>query len=245
MEKIIEIRGLQLKYGGLHVLHDVELDVFPRDVMVICGPSGAGKSSLLRCINQLERTHDGEIEVLGLPIVGPKNRKNLREVRTHCGMVFQHFNLFPHLSVLENVTIGQVRVLKRDSEAATQKAKVILDRVGLSDKLRAYPDQISGGQKQRVAIARALAMDPKLMLFDEPTSALDPEMIKEVLDVMVDLARSGMTMLIVTHEMGFAKEVATKVCFLEGGRIVEISSTSEFFENPTSERARGFLAKIL
>ncbi|HEY9593584.1 MAG TPA: amino acid ABC transporter ATP-binding protein [Spirochaetia bacterium] len=245
MEKIIEIRGLQLRYGSLHVLHDVDLDVLPGDVMVICGPSGAGKSSLLRCINQLERTHEGEITVLGLPVVGPKNRKSLREVRMHCGMVFQHFNLFPHLTVLDNVTIGQVRVLKRDPAEAAQKAKDILARVGLSDKLAAFPDQISGGQKQRVAIARALAMDPKLMLFDEPTSALDPEMIKEVLDVMVDLARSGMTMIIVTHEMGFAREVATKVCFLEAGRILEVSDTAKFFENPSSERARGFLAKIL
>lgn len=234
-----------MKYGALNVLHGIDLDVYEQDVMVICGPSGAGKSSLLKCINQLEHSHQGSISVLGKPVVGAKNRKNLREVRAQCGMVFQHFNLFPHLTVLQNAVIGQVKVLKRNPEVAAEKARQMLDIVGLSDKLSAYPDQLSGGQKQRVAIARALAMDPKLMLFDEPTSALDPEMIKEVLDVMIGLARLGMTMIIVTHEMSFAKEVATKICFLEGGRILETSEKAQFFTKPSSDRARSFLAKIL
>jgi len=245
METIVEIHGLHMRYGALHVLHGIDLTISRGDVLVICGPSGAGKSSLLKCINQLEHTHEGEITVLGRPVVGPKNRKNLKEVRMRCGMVFQHFNLFPHLSVLDNATIGQVRVLKRDPERAAQNAREILARVGLSEKLSVFPDQLSGGQKQRVAIARALAMDPELMLFDEPTSALDPEMIKEVLDVMVALARSGMTMVIVTHEMGFAREVANKICFLEGGKIVEVTDTPVFFARPSSDRAREFLAKIL
>ena len=245
MSKIVEIKDLCLKYGKHQVLHNIDLDIHHGDVIVICGPSGAGKSSLLKCINQLEHVSSGEISVFGLPVTGAANKKNLHEIRKRCGMVFQHFNLFPHLSVTENVTIGQTKVLKRSNGEAVEKAKKVLDSVGLSDKYDAFPDQLSGGQKQRVAIARALAMDPELMLFDEPTSALDPEMIKEVLDVMKNLARSGMTMAIVTHEMGFAREVASKICFLEKGDIIELTDKDCFFERPQSERAVEFLNKIL
>jgi len=248
MEKpeIVKIADLSFKYGNTQVISNLDLTVEEGDILVICGPSGSGKSTLLRCINQLEHSNHGSIKVFGIEVSGYKrSKKNLIEVRKQCGMVFQHFDLFPHLTVLENITIGPIKVKKKNKQIAEEKAHKLLDMVGLSDKSSAYPDQLSGGQKQRVAIARSLAMDPSIMLFDEPTSALDPEMIKEVLEVMKDLARQGMTMIIVTHEMGFAREVATKVCFLEQGKILELSDKNLFFEKPSSERAKEFLEKIL
>lgn len=243
MQPVVKIRNLSKSFGKLHVLKNIDVDVDEGDVLVLCGPSGAGKSTLLRCTNMLETYQGGTIEVFGKDIKATKS--NLNYVRKNSGMVFQHFNLFPHITVLENVTLGPIQVKKVAKDEAISKAKKLLDQVGLSDKYDAYPGQLSGGQKQRVAIARALAMDPKLMLFDEPTSALDPEMIKEVLDVMISLAKSGMTMMIVTHEMGFAREVATKVGFLDGGNIVELTPKDEFFNNPRSERTKEFLSKIL
>ncbi len=243
MEPIVRIRGLNKSFGKLHVLKDVELDVYESDVLVLCGPSGAGKSTLLRCINMLEHFHEGSIEVLGKDI--KETRANLNFVRKNSGMVFQHFNLFPHISVVDNVTLAPILVKKVPKHEAVEKAKKLLDQVGLSAKYDAFPPQLSGGQKQRVAIARALAMDPKLMLFDEPTSALDPEMIKEVLDVMTNLARGGMTMIIVSHEMGFARQVANKIGFLDDGIIIELTPKDEFFNNPRSDRTKEFLSKIL
>ncbi len=225
------------------MLKNIDLDVYESDVLVLCGPSGAGKSTLLRCINMLEHYHEGTIEVLGKDI--KSSRANLSYVRKNSGMVFQHFNLFPHISVMDNVALAPIHVKKMPKDQAYEKAKSLLDQVGLSAKYDAYPGQLSGGQKQRVAIARALAMDPKLMLFDEPTSALDPEMIKEVLDVMIKLALGGMTMIIVSHEMGFAREVANKVGFLDDGKIIELTPKNEFFTNPRSERTKEFLSKIL
>jgi ABC-type polar amino acid transport system ATPase subunit len=248
MEKkeLVKITNLNFRYGNTKILHDLNLSVLEGDVLVICGPSGSGKSTLLRCINQLEHSQYGNIEVFGIEVAGQKrNHKNLVAVRKQCGMVFQHFNLFPHLTVLQNVSVGPIKVKKEDVHVVHDRAKKLLEMVGLSNKLDNYPDQLSGGQKQRVAIARSLAMNPDIMLFDEPTSALDPEMIKEVLEVMKKLAEQGMTMIIVTHEMGFAKEVATKICFLENGRILEMSEKNKFFENPSSDRAKEFLAKIL
>lgn len=225
------------------MLKNIDLDVYESDVLVLCGPSGAGKSTLLRCINMLEHYHEGTIEVLGKDI--KSSRANLSYVRKNSGMVFQHFNLFPHISVMDNVALAPIHVKKIPKDQAYEKAKGLLDQVGLSAKYDAYPGQLSGGQKQRVAIARALAMDPKLMLFDEPTSALDPEMIKEVLDVMIKLALGGMTMIIVSHEMGFAREVANKIGFLDDGKIIELTPKNEFFTNPRSERTKEFLSKIL
>jgi ABC-type polar amino acid transport system ATPase subunit len=243
MERVVRIRGLHKSFGKLHVLKDIDLDVYESDVLVLCGPSGAGKSTLLRCINMLEHYHEGTIEVLGKDI--KSSRANLGYVRKNSGMVFQHFNLFPHISVMDNVALAPIHVKKIPKDQAYEKAKGLLDQVGLSAKYDAYPGQLSGGQKQRVAIARALAMDPKLMLFDEPTSALDPEMIKEVLDVMIKLALGGMTMIIVSHEMGFAREVANKIGFLDDGKIIELTPKNEFFTNPRSERTKEFLSKIL
>jgi ABC-type polar amino acid transport system ATPase subunit len=243
MERVVRIRGLHKSFGKLHVLKDIDLDVYESDVLVLCGPSGAGKSTLLRCINMLEHYHEGTIEVLGKDI--KSSRANLSYVRKNSGMVFQHFNLFPHISVMDNVALAPIHVKKIPKDQAYEKAKGLLDQVGLSAKYDAYPGQLSGGQKQRVAIARALAMDPKLMLFDEPTSALDPEMIKEVLDVMIKLALGGMTMIIVSHEMGFAREVANKIGFLDDGKIIELTPKNEFFTNPRSERTKEFLSKIL
>lgn len=225
------------------MLKNIDLDVYESDVLVLCGPSGAGKSTLLRCINMLEHYHEGMIDVLGKDI--KSSRANLSYVRKNSGMVFQHFNLFPHISVMDNVALAPIHVKKIPKDQAYEKAKGLLDQVGLSAKYDAYPGQLSGGQKQRVAIARALAMDPKLMLFDEPTSALDPEMIKEVLDVMIKLALGGMTMIIVSHEMGFAREVANKIGFLDDGKIIELTPKNEFFTNPRSERTKEFLSKIL
>lgn len=243
MEPVVRIRGLHKSFGKLHVLKNIDLDVFESDVLVLCGPSGAGKSTLLRCINMLEHFHDGSIEVLGKGI--KESHGNLSFVRKNSGMVFQHFNLFPHISVINNVALAPIHVKKTPKEKAFERARKLLDQVGLTDKYDAFPGQLSGGQKQRVAIARALAMDPKLMLFDEPTSALDPEMIKEVLDVMINLARDGMTMIIVSHEMGFAREVANKIGFLDDGKIIELTPKEEFFTNPRNDRTKEFLSKIL
>jgi len=243
MERVVRIRGLHKSFGKLHVLKNIDLDVYESDVLVLCGPSGAGKSTLLRCTNMLEHYHEGTIDVLGKDI--KSSRANLSYVRKNSGMVFQHFNLFPHISVMDNVALAPIHVKKIPKDQAYEKAKGLLDQVGLSAKYDAYPGQLSGGQKQRVAIARALAMDPKLMLFDEPTSALDPEMIKEVLDVMIKLALGGMTMIIVSHEMGFAREVANKIGFLDDGKIIELTPKNEFFTNPRSERTKEFLSKIL
>jgi ABC-type polar amino acid transport system ATPase subunit len=242
MEPVVKIRSLNKYFGKLHVLKNIDLDVYSDDVMVLCGPSGAGKSTLLRCINMLETYQSGTIEVLNKDIM---NKKNLNYVRKNSGMVFQLFNLFPHISVLENVALAPIHVKKVSKEEAYKKAVELLKMVGLGDKHDAYTEQLSGGQKQRVAIARALAMDPKIMLFDEPTSALDPEMIKEVLEVMKDLAKLGMTMIIVTHEMGFAREVSTKVGFLDDGKLVELTPTKDFFVNPSNDRTKEFLSKIL
>jgi polar amino acid transport system ATP-binding protein len=243
MEAIVSIRDLYKSFGKLNVLKKVSLDVYDSDVLVLCGPSGAGKSTLLRCINLLEHYQSGSLKVFDKDI--KESRENLWYVRKNTGMVFQHFNLFPHLTALENVTLAQIHSKKIPKNEAIARAKKQLDRVGLSSKFQVYPDQLSGGQKQRVAIARALAMDPRLMLFDEPTSALDPEMIKEVLDVMIDLAKGGMTMIIVTHEMGFAREVANKIGFLDDGELLELTPKQEFFTNPRNERTKDFLSKIL
>lgn len=242
MESVVEIVNLNKYFGKNHVLKNINLSVFRGDVIVICGPSGAGKSTLLRCINRLEHFENGTIKVLGREI---KTHSDLMYIRRNTGMVFQHFNLFPHLTVLDNLIIAPVHVKKLPRSEATEKAKSLLNRVGLGHKLTSYPDQLSGGEKQRVAIARALAMDPQIMMFDEPTSALDPEMIKEVLDVMIDLAKAGMTMIVVTHEMGFAREVSNRIAFMDKGEMVEITSKERFFTNPQSERAREFLSKIL
>jgi ABC-type polar amino acid transport system ATPase subunit len=243
MKKIIEINKLNKWFGKHHVLKDINLEVYEGDVLVLCGPSGAGKSTLLRCINLLENFQEGEMLVFDKSI--KENRANLRFIRKSTGMVFQHFNLFPHLTVLENTYMAPVNVKKVPKEKAIELSKELLNKVGILDKIDAYPEQLSGGQKQRVAIARALAMEPKLMLFDEPTSALDPEMIKEVLEVMKQLALSGMTMMIVSHEMGFAREAANKISFIDQGNIVEISDKDEFFRNPKHERTKAFLSKIL
>ncbi len=243
MKKVIEISKLNKWFGKNHVLNNINLDVYESDVLVICGPSGAGKSTLLRCINLLENFQEGEIIVFGRDI--KQSRNNLRYIRKSVGMVFQHFNLFPHLTVLENTYLAPVNVKKVPKEKAIELSKELLNKVGILDKIDAYPEQLSGGQKQRVAIARALAMEPKLMLFDEPTSALDPEMIKEVLEVMKKLALSGMTMIIVTHEMGFAREAANKISFIDQGTILEISDKDDFFNNPKHERTKAFLSKIL
>lgn len=242
VESVVEIIDLNKFYGKNHVLKNINLRVEKGDVLVICGPSGAGKSTLLRCINRLENFETGTVRVLGRDV---KIHTNLTFIRRNTGMVFQHFNLFPHLTVLDNIITAPIHVKKVAKHEAVEKAKTLLQRVGLSEKLMSYPDQLSGGEKQRVAIARALAMDPEIMMFDEPTSALDPEMIKEVLDVMIDLANGGMTMIVVTHEMGFAKQVSNKIAFMDKGEIIEFNTKESFFSNPTSQRAREFLSKIL
>ena len=239
---MIEIRGLKKSFGDLHVLKGIDLTIGEREVVVIIGPSGSGKSTLLRCINFLEEPTDGTITVDGIPM---NSEANVNKVREEVGMVFQRFNLFPHMTVLDNITLAPMKVRKIEKSRAEQTAQDLLDRVGLGDKADAYPNQLSGGQQQRVAIARALAMNPKVMLFDEPTSALDPEMVGEVLDVMQRLAESGMTMIIVTHEMGFAREVGTRLLFVDGGYIVEQGAPKEVFEHPKEERTKLFLSKIL
>jgi polar amino acid transport system ATP-binding protein len=250
---MVEARGVHKSYAGVEVLKGVDLTVTRGEVTCLIGPSGSGKSTLLRCINHLEKHDAGELRVdgdlVGYELRGAKlyerNDKQICAERAQIGMVFQRFNLFQHLTVLDNITIGQVKVKGVDPEQARARARELLARVGLDAKERHYPSQISGGQQQRVAIARALAMDPKLMLFDEPTSALDPELVGEVLDVMRDLAASGMTMIVVTHEMGFAREVANSVYFLDGGVIEESGAPSDVLGAPKSERLRGFLSKVL
>ncbi len=227
----------------IEALKDVSTTVAPGEVVVVIGPSGSGKSTFLRCLNQLETATTGHILIDGVDILDPKT--NINKVRAEVGMVFQSFNLFPHKTVLENITLAQLVVRKRNKSQAHEKAMQLLAKVGIQDKANVYPDQLSGGQQQRVAIARALAMDPKVMLFDEPTSALDPEMIGEVLDVMKSLAKEGMTMVVVTHEMGFAREVADRVIFMDAGSIVEVGSPEHFFTNPTHERTKLFLSQIL
>lgn len=239
--KMIEVKNLKKSFGDLHVLKGIDQTVNDGEVLCIVGPSGSGKSTMLRCINRLEEPSSGEIYIDGELIT----EKNIDQVRTKMGMVFQSFNLFPHKSVIENLTIGPVNVKGVKEEEAKAKGMKLLERVGLAEKAEEYPRMLSGGQQQRVAIARALAMDPEVMLFDEPTSALDPEMVGEVLDVMKDLARDGMTMVVVTHEMGFAKEVADKVIFMDDGYIVEEGSPQAVLENPQMERTKDFLSKVL
>ena len=229
---MIDIRNVSKWYGSFQVLKNCSTSVRKGEVVVVCGPSGSGKSTLIKTVNGLEPVQQGTILVNGVEVTNPKT--NLTRLRSHVGMVFQHFELFPHLSIRENLVLAQMKVLKRNREEATKKGLALLDRVGLLKQAEKYPGQLSGGQQQRVAIARALAMDPICMLFDEPTSALDPEMINEVLDVMVELAQEGMTMMVVTHEMGFARKVADRVIFVEGGEILEDSPKDEFFEHPKS-----------
>jgi polar amino acid transport system ATP-binding protein len=240
---MIRVEKLNKSFGNLHVLKDVDLEVNESDVVCLIGASGSGKSTLLRCLNFLEIKNSGKITIEGQEIDPKKDDLNL--IRQQVGMVFQHFNLFPHKSVIENVIEAPVMVKGVKMEAAIGEARILLKKVGLSDKENEYPSRLSGGQKQRVAIARALAMKPKIMLFDEPTSALDPELVGEVLEAMKGLAQEGMTMVVVTHEMGFAREVGDWVCFLHGGRIEEMGRPDQFFENPQQERTREFLSKIL
>ncbi|MEV4201835.1 amino acid ABC transporter ATP-binding protein [Micromonospora globbae] len=240
---MVSVRGLQKWFGPLHVLKDVDLTVAAGEVVVVIGPSGSGKSTLCRCLNRLEVAGAGTIEIDGEPL--PAEGRKLARLRADVGMVFQSFNLFGHRTVLDNVTLGPVRVRRVPKAEAREQALALLDRVGIADKADHYPAQLSGGQQQRAAIARALAMRPKVLLFDEPTSALDPEMVNEVLDVMVSLAAEGMTMIVVTHEMGFARRAADRVVFMDDGRIVESGTPDEFFAAPRTDRARDFLSKIL
>ncbi len=242
-EPLVVLRDVQKHFGALHVLKDIDLSVDEGEVVVVIGPSGSGKSTLCRAINRLEPIDSGTITLQGKPL--PAEGRDLARLRADVGMVFQSFNLFAHKTVLDNVTLGPVKVRGRSRKEAEQRARELLERVGVAAQADKFPAQLSGGQQQRVAIARALAMDPKLMLFDEPTSALDPEMINEVLEVMVALAAGGMTMVVVTHEMGFARRAAHRVVFMDDGRIVEERSPEEFFTNPSSDRAKDFLSKIL
>lgn len=239
---MIQLQDVHKSFGKNEVLKGIDLHVTPGEVVVIIGPSGSGKSTVLRCMNYLEVPTSGKVVVDGLDLA---NKDNLSKVRTELGMVFQRFNLFPHMSVLKNLTLAQEKVRKTDKKEAKKIAIQLLERVGLADKAEAYPDNLSGGQQQRVAIARALAMKPKALLFDEPTSALDPEMVHEVLDVMKALAKEGMTMVVVTHEMGFAREVASRVVFVDDGQIQEEGTPEEVFDHPKNERLKSFLSKIL
>ena len=239
----IDISGLNKWFGEFHVLKDIDLKVGRGERIVVCGPSGSGKSTLIRCINRLEQHQKGTIVVDGVELTD--NLKNIDAIRSNVGMVFQHFNLFPHLTVLDNCTLAPIWVKKQSRTEAEATAMKFLDRVRIAEQAPKYPGQLSGGQQQRVAIARALCMNPSIMLFDEPTSALDPEMVKEVLDTMIDLAREGMTMLCVTHEMGFARAVADRVIFMDMGEIVEQNTPEEFFSNPRNERSKQFLSQIL
>ncbi|HNX72853.1 MAG TPA: amino acid ABC transporter ATP-binding protein [Spirochaetales bacterium] len=243
MAPIIEIKNAVKNFGAVRALRGVSLDVAVGEVVLIIGPSGSGKSTLLRCVNRLEQLDSGSILIEGQSVTDPK--ADIRLIREKVGMVFQSFNLFPHLSVLDNITLAPMEVLKMPKEEAHAKARELLAKVGLSDKVGAWPEQLSGGQQQRVAIARALAMSPKVMLFDEPTSALDPEMIKEVLDVMTDLANEGMTMLVVSHEMGFARAAADRIIFMDAGQIVEEAPPETFFSSPREQRTKDFLSHIL
>jgi polar amino acid transport system ATP-binding protein len=241
-EPIIEIENVHKRFGRVHALRGVSLVVEKGEVVVIIGPSGSGKSTLLRCINRLEEYNAGSISVDGIPL---DSTENINAVRQEVGMVFQSFNLFSHLSVVDNLILAQMQVRKRSRAESETIARALLKKVGIPEKEKAFPGQLSGGQQQRVAIARALAMNPKIMLFDEPTSALDPEMIKEVLDVMTGLAAEGMTMVVVSHEMGFARAAADRMIFMDEGRIVEMATPTEFFSNPKEERSRTFLSKVL
>lgn len=242
-EVLLELKDLHKSFGNLEVIKGIDLEIDKGDIMVIIGPSGSGKSTVLRCMNLLEKPTSGQIIFEGQDIL--KNLKTIDKTREKIGMVFQNFNLFPNKTILDNITLATMKVKDKTKEEAEKKAKELLERVGLLDKIDAYPVQLSGGQQQRIAIARALAMEPDMMLFDEPTSALDPEMVKEVLDVIKELADEGMTMAIVTHEMGFAKEVADRVIFVDEGKIVEDGSPEEVFNNPKSDRAKDFFDKIL
>jgi general L-amino acid transport system ATP-binding protein len=243
MSNIIELKNVNKWFDKFHVLKEIDLEVKAKEKIVVCGPSGSGKSTLIRCINRLEEHQNGSIIVDGKEI--SENTKNIEQIRAEVGMVFQQFNLFPHLSILDNCSLAPIWVKKLTKKKAEELAMENLKRVQIEDQAQKFPGQLSGGQQQRAAIARALCMEPKIMLFDEPTSALDPEMIKEVLDVMVDLAKGGMTMIVVTHEMGFAKEVADNMIFMDEGRIVEKAKTNDFFENPKSDRTKLFLSQIL
>ena len=240
---IIQSIDVKKWYGDFQALKGITMDIGEGEVLVICGPSGSGKSTFIRCINRLEQHQDGQIIVDGIELTN--DLKNIEAIRSEVGMVFQSFNLFPHLTVLQNITLAPIWVRKKSKADAEEKAMKLLERVGIPEQAEKFPGQLSGGQQQRVAIARALAMEPKIMLFDEPTSALDPEMIKEVLDVMKELAQSGMTMIVVTHEMGFAKEVADRVMLFDEGQLVEENTPDEFFNNPKSDRTKLFLSQIL
>ena len=242
-EDVIVIENLNKWYGNFHVLRDINLRVKKGERIVICGPSGSGKSTMIRCMNRLEEFQEGSLIVDGVEMI--EDVKNIETIRKEVGMVFQHFNLFPHLTILENLTLGPIWVQKKPKAEAEEIAMKYLERVKIPDQANKYPGQLSGGQQQRVAIARSLCMNPNIMLFDEPTSALDPEMIKEVLDVMIELAQEGMTMLCVTHEMGFAKKVADRVIFMDGGEIVEENEPEAFFSNPQVDRTQQFLEQIL
>ena len=244
-EILIQVRDLQKHFGSgsIHALDGVSADIRRGEVVVVIGPSGSGKSTFLRCLNLLERPSSGSITFGGVDITDP--RVNIDVHRQKMGMVFQHFNLFPHMTILENMTLAPVKLLRKSREEAEAKARALLERVGLGDRADAYPSQLSGGQKQRIAIVRALCMEPEVMLFDEPTSALDPEMVGEVLEVMKDLAHDGMTMVVVTHEMGFAREVGSRVLFMDGGHILEQNAPNEFFDHPQNPRTQLFLSKVL
>ncbi|WP_069817569.1 amino acid ABC transporter ATP-binding protein [Streptomyces sp. TP-A0874] len=242
-DDLVVLASVNKHFGALHVLQDIDLTIKRGEVVVVIGPSGSGKSTLCRTINRLETIDSGSISIDGKPL--PQEGRELARLRADVGMVFQSFNLFAHKTVLENVMLGQIKVRRKDKKAAETRARELLDRVGVGTQAAKYPAQLSGGQQQRVAIARALAMDPKVMLFDEPTSALDPEMINEVLEVMQQLARDGMTMVVVTHEMGFARSAANRVVFMADGRIIEEAQPDQFFNNPRSDRAKDFLSKIL
>jgi len=242
-EKIIQMEKVNKWFGDFQVLKDIDLEVVQKQKIVVCGPSGSGKSTLIRCINRLEEHQKGKIVVDGIELT--ENTKNIEQIRAEVGMVFQQFNLFPHLSILDNCTLAPIWVKKIPKLKAEELAMKQLEQVKISDQAKKFPGQLSGGQQQRAALARALCMEPKIMLFDEPTSALDPEMIKEVLDAMVNLAKGGMTMIVVTHEMGFAKEVADEVIFMDEGMIVEKAETKEFFANPKNDRTKLFLSQIL
>jgi len=242
-EAIIEIKKMHKWFGRFHVLQNINLTVQKKERIVICGPSGSGKSTLIRCINRLEEHQRGKIIVDGIELTD--DLKNIEKIRAEVGMVFQHFNLFPHLTILENLTLGPIWVRKTPKKKAEETAMVYLEKVHIAEQAKKFPGQLSGGQQQRVAIARSLCMKPHIMLFDEPTSALDPEMVKEVLDVMISLAEDGMTMLVVSHEMGFAKRVAHQVLFMDYGRIVEQNTPMEFFDNPQHDRTKLFLSQIL
>lgn len=242
-QPLIQVKGLCKQFGELKVLEDISVDIYKGDVVFVVGPSGSGKSTFLRCLNRLEEPTGGHIFVEGTDITDPKVNIDLH--RQKMGMVFQQFNLFPHMDIMKNMTLAPVKLQKKSQQEAEKEAMVLLERVGLADRAHAYPSQLSGGQKQRIAIVRALAMKPDVMLFDEPTSALDPEMVGEVLNVMRELANEHMTMVVVTHEMGFAREVATRVMFMDGGNFVEEAPPAQFFGNPKNDRLKAFLSKVL